>query len=107
MIQNDLIENEDIKICKLLLYPATLLIIVLPYFAMSYEYVLQSTDCTAFSVGAVTFVTNLFGFINALVYGCQRKLYRVPKKSEGQLIEINSDGSEKSLRWNSVKEYME
>ena len=90
-------ENEDLNTNRLLIYPASLFITVLPYFINSFEKLFEG-GITTFSVGCITILTHSIGFLNALIYGCQRRVYKVQRNTEEKFIEFKSEG-QKSLQW--------
>ena len=103
-IQLQYFDSEDVHTSRLLLYPAILFAAILPptisrilgFFGPSIN--LPS----AF----VMLITHSIGFLNALVYGCLRRIHDVPRDYKMSTTELGRRTLQ-SLNWNSVKEFIE
>ena len=77
---------RDLRLRRLLLYPAVIFISFLPsvfYWIFYYN----DYNTASFVFKAIKMVlANSLGFTNALVYGYQKKLYATPKTAEQQHI---------------------
>ena len=103
-IKIKILENEDLKTNRLLLYPAVLFFALLPPTITQILRIVKDWD--GLSAAFIMTITHSLGFLNALIYGCLRKVHKGPRENAEKLIEFRSD-SLRTLRWNEVRDFME
>ena len=95
-IQMSLSWQRDLNVGKLLVYPATIFIIFLP--SMVYYFLKFCLGIeTVFWDAATLLITHSLGFINALTYGYQSKVYRQPRPPSDVHVEFRRGGLESGL----------
>ena len=106
-IQKIFLAKNNLKTGRFLLYPALLFAIFLPYVVHSFLRLAFNFRSTLFEA-VLILGTHSLGFMNALVYGFERKLHATRVSPEKTEIEFRTSTTcNQSLNWDEVKKNLE